>query len=85
LTKSAAIDYATSGVRINAVAPGAVKTDIYQYAIDAGVYTEKEIAKMMPMGQLGAPIDIATGISFLLNNNFATGTILSIDGGYNAI
>ncbi|KAM0321793.1 hypothetical protein ACHAQA_009889 [Verticillium albo-atrum] len=84
LTKSAAVDYATEGVRINAIAPGAIKTDILQYAIDSGSYSEESISAMFPMKRLGAPIDIAKGISFLLNNEFATGTILSVDGGYNA-
>ncbi|KAH6648693.1 short chain dehydrogenase [Truncatella angustata] len=84
LTKSAAIDYGTSGVRVNAVAPGAIKTDILQYAIDAGAYSEESIAAMFPMKRMGAPIDIAKGISFLLNNDYATGTILSIDGGFDA-
>jgi NAD(P)-dependent dehydrogenase (short-subunit alcohol dehydrogenase family) len=84
LTKSAAIDYATEGVKINAIAPGAIKTDILQYAIDAGSYSEESIAAMFPMKRMGAPIDIAKGISFLLNNDYATGTILSVDGGLNA-
>ncbi|KAH6658766.1 short chain dehydrogenase [Plectosphaerella plurivora] len=84
LTKSAAIDYGTSGVTINAIAPGAIKTDILQYAIDAGTYSEETIAEMFPMKRMGAPIDIAKGISFLLNNTYATGTILSVDGGFNA-
>ncbi|KPM45129.1 hypothetical protein AK830_g1371 [Neonectria ditissima] len=84
LTKSAAVDYATDGIKINAIAPGAIRTDILQYAIDAGSYSEESIAAMFPMKRMGAPIDIAQGISFLLNNDYATGTILSVDGGLNA-
>ncbi|KAK3702297.1 hypothetical protein LTR37_015008 [Vermiconidia calcicola] len=84
LTKSAAIDYGTSGIRVNAIAPGAIKTDILQYAIDAGTYTEESIAEQFPMKRMGAPIDIAKGISFLLDNEYATGTILSVDGGLDA-
>ncbi|KAH7232250.1 short chain dehydrogenase [Fusarium redolens] len=81
LTKSVAIDYATEGVRINAIAPGAIKTDLIQNAIDSGSYSEESLAAMFPMKRMGEPIDIAKGISFLLNNDYATGTILNVDGG----
>ena len=86
LTKGAAIDYAQSGIRINAVAPGAIKTDILQNAIDAGTYDVSGIEKIHPMNRLGRFEDIANGIFFLASaeNEFLTGTILNIDGGYNA-
>ena len=86
LTKGAAIDYAQQGIRINAVAPGAIKTDILQNAIDAGTYDVSGIEAIHPMNRLGRPEDIANGIFFLASdeNPFITGTILSIDGGYNA-
>lgn len=84
MTKSAAVDYGTKGIRINAIAPGAIKTSILQQAIDAGAYSEESIAAMFPMKRMGAPIDIAKGISFLLANDYATGTILSVDGGFNS-
>lgn len=84
LTKGAAVDYATDGVTINAVAPGAIKTDILQYAIDDGSYSEESIAAMFPMKRLGVPSDVARAISFLLNSPFATGTILSVDSGFSA-
>ena len=86
LTKGAAIDYAQQGIRINAVAPGAIKTDILQNAIDAGTYDVSGIEAIHPMNRLGRPEDIANGIFFLASdeNKFITGAILSIDGGYNA-
>lgn len=84
MTKSAAIDYGTKSIRVNAIAPGAIKTKILQQAIDAGAYTEDSIAAIFPMKRMGAPIDIAKGISFLLSNDYATGTILSVDGGFDA-
>ena len=86
LTKGGAIDYAQSGIRINAVAPGAIKTDILQNAIDAGTYDVSGIEKIHPMNRLGRVEDIANGIFFLASpeNEFLTGTILNIDGGYNA-
>lgn len=86
LTKGAAIDYAQQGIRINAVAPGAIKADILQNAIDAGTYDVSGIEAIHPMNRLGRPEDIANGIFFLASdeNKFITGAILSIDGGYNA-
>ena len=85
LTKAAAIDYAQQGIRINAVAPGAIKTDILKHAIEAGAYDEKGIAAIHPMNRMGEVQDIALAIYYLASpdNKFLTGTILNVDGGYN--
>ena len=68
------------------LAPGAIKTDILQNAIAAGTYDVSGIEAIHPMNRLGRPEDIANGIFFLASeeNSFITGSILSIDGGYNA-
>lgn len=86
LTKSAAVEYATSGIRINAVAPGGIKTEILQSAIEAGTYSEESIAAMHPMNQMGKVEDIAHAITFLASGecSFMTGSVLSVDGGFNA-
>jgi NAD(P)-dependent dehydrogenase (short-subunit alcohol dehydrogenase family) len=86
LTKGAALDYATKGIRVNAVAPGAIKTEILKNAIDSGSYDVSSIEALHPMQRIGEVDDIAKGIYFLASdeNSFMTGTILSIDGGYNA-
>lgn len=86
LTKGAALDYATQGIRINAIAPGAIKTDILANAINAGSYDISAIQALHPMQRLGEVEDIANGIYFLASeeNKFMTGTILNIDGGYSA-
>ena len=86
LTKGAAIDYAQQGIRINAVAPGAIKTDILKNSIAAGTYDISSIEAIHPMNRLGEVEDIANGIFFLAaeENKFITGTILTVDGGYNA-
>lgn len=84
LTKSAAIDYAKQGIRVNAVAPGAIKTDILQAAIDSGVYPEDAIAGIHPMNKMGDTGSIANAIVFLASPDvpFMTGTILNVDGGF---
>ena len=84
LTKSASLDYATQGIRVNAVAPGAIKTDILQNAINAGVYPEDKIAGIHSMNNMGDTSSIANAIVFLASPDvpFMTGTILNVDGGF---
>ena len=86
LTRSAALDYATENIRINAVAPGAIKTDIIEKQIAMGTYDEKMIVDMEPVGRMGKAQEIANGIAWLCSDeaSFVTGEILSIDGGFNA-
>lgn len=83
LTKSAALDHAAQGIRINAVAPGAIRTDIIadQIKID-----EPGLAAAHPIGRIGEPEEIANGIAWLLSEeaSFVVGHILNIDGGFQA-
>lgn len=83
LTKATAIDYATKGIRINAVAPGAIKTEIFQKAIAAGKVSEESLANLAPMKKMGEPKDVAEAVYFLASaeNTFLTGSILCVDGG----
>ena len=86
LTKSGALDYATQNIRINAVAPGAIKTDIIAGSIAQGQYDEATISAMHPTARMGNPEEIAHGIAWLLSDeaSFVTGHILNIDGGFQA-
>lgn len=86
LTKSGALDYATQNIRINAVAPGAIKTDIIAGSIAQGQYDEATISAMHPMARMGNPEEIAHGIAWLLSDeaSFVTGHVLNIDGGFQA-
>jgi NAD(P)-dependent dehydrogenase (short-subunit alcohol dehydrogenase family) len=88
LTKSAALDHAAQGVRINGVAPGAVKTDIIAAQLGGNDpnYNEQTISAMHPMNRLGRPDEIANGIVWLLSDeaSFVTGHIIAIDGGFTA-
>jgi NAD(P)-dependent dehydrogenase (short-subunit alcohol dehydrogenase family) len=86
LTKSGALDYATQKIRVNAVAPGAIKTDIILGSIAQGQYDEPTISAMHPMARMGNPEEIANGIAWLLSDeaSFVTGHVLNIDGGFQA-
>ncbi len=85
LTKNAAIEFATAGVRVNSVAPGFIETPLFRetYSSDA----IEAITVKHPMGRLGRPEEVADLITFLASESasFITGSCHSIDGGYTAI
>lgn len=86
LTKTAGLEYSSQGVRVNAVAPGAIKTDLIARSISLGQYDEDAIIAMHPIGRMGLPREIAEGIVWLLSDkaSFVAGAILNIDGGFQA-
>jgi NAD(P)-dependent dehydrogenase (short-subunit alcohol dehydrogenase family) len=75
VTRSLAIEYASRGVRVNAVAPGIIRTPVH----DAASYDG--LAGLHPLGRLGEVDDIIEGILYLERAAFVTGEILHIDGG----
>lgn len=85
LTKTAAVEYAAVGVRINAVCPGAVRTPILEHLAQAGI-DETALAGMAPMGRIGNPDEIAKAVAWLLSaeSSFVTGAAMPIDGGWTA-
>ena len=80
LTKVAALDYATAGVRVNAVAPGPILTDRLAELPEA---VRARVVDTVPMRRLGAPDDVAQLIAWLASDEacFITGAIFSVDGG----
>ncbi len=83
LTRATAVELGPTGIRVNAVAPGAVDTDILAEAKASGAY---DIADMLPIGRLGYPSEIANTIAFIASDGALsmTGAIVSVDGGFNA-
>lgn len=84
-TKTAALEYAKQGIRVNAVAPGAIETDmINRFASDDA--TRQMILSMHPMGRMGHPDEIASAVLWLASDGagFVTGTTLFVDGGFTA-
>jgi NAD(P)-dependent dehydrogenase (short-subunit alcohol dehydrogenase family) len=75
VTRSLAIEYASRGVRVNAVAPGVIKTPLHDLASYEG------LAGLHPLGRLGEIDDVVGGILYLEQATFVTGEILHIDGG----
>jgi len=77
-TKSLAIEYAKKGIRVNAVAPGIIKSPMHTPE------THAALGALHPMGHMGEMSDIANAILFLDSAPFITGEILHVDGGQSA-
>ncbi|GAA3044228.1 SDR family NAD(P)-dependent oxidoreductase [Streptomyces glomeratus] len=77
-TKSLAIEYATRGIRVNAVAPGTIKTPMHPEE------THEALAALHPVRRMGEPSDIVEAVVYLENAPFVTGEILHVDGGMSA-
>jgi NAD(P)-dependent dehydrogenase (short-subunit alcohol dehydrogenase family) len=85
MTKSAALEAASSGVRINAVAPGPTETGMLN-RFTGTAERKAALLKTVPLGRVDAPVDIARAAVFLASEkaSFITGQILTVDGGKTA-
>ena len=83
LTKSLAIAYAPDGIRVNAVAPGWIATQLTQ-ALQEDHKRSEAILSRTPLGRWGEPADVAGPVLFLASDaaRFVTGVVLPVDGGY---
>jgi len=84
LTKAAALDYATDNIRINAVAPGVIYTEM----LEAGIKTQPGLEASMivkhPIGRFGQLAEVSNAVLWLCSDeaSFITGTTMTVDGGY---
>jgi len=83
LTKTAAVEYAKSGIRVNAVCPGFIRTPMVERLLDKGVYAETDAIDWQPMGRMGRPEEIAEAVAWLCSDaaSFVTGLPMPVDGG----
>lgn len=87
LTKSVALQYAKSGIRVNAVCPGWVRTQPVENIIQRDPAAEAAMLAHQPMGRFGRAEEIAEAVVWLCSDaaSFVTGTALDVDGGYLAM
>ncbi len=87
MTRVLAIEWADRGVRVNAIAPGVIRTAMVQRAIAEGHVTEELYTQRTPLRTLGSPAEIARAALYLADGgeeSFVTGTTIVVDGGWTA-
>ena len=84
LTRSAALEYATRGVRVNAVCPGTIDTPMVSSMLDKGMLSMDDLLRDLPMKRLGRGEEIADAVLWLCSSgsSFVTGQALAVDGGF---
>lgn len=87
LTKTAALEYAKQGIRVNAVSPGGIVTPmVHRFTGGSGTDFFNQLSSMHPIGRLGRPEEIAEAVLWLCSDkaSFVTGQSLTADGGWTA-
>jgi NAD(P)-dependent dehydrogenase (short-subunit alcohol dehydrogenase family) len=84
LTKTAALEYAQSGIRVNAVCPGLIRTPMVERYSGGDVEIEAQFAAVEPVGRMGSPEEVAEAVVWLCSEAalFVTGHAMAVDGAY---
>lgn len=87
LTKSAALEYASAGIRIDAVCPGTICTPMVDEMIRSGNLVEEEALRFAPVGRFGQPEEVAAAVLWLCSPaaSYITGQAIAVDGGYTSM
>jgi len=83
-TRAAALEVAPQGIRINAVAPGPIETEMFERFANPEIRTQ--IEQTVPMGRMGRAEEVATAVLWLVDpkNSYTTGQVIAVDGGMTA-
>lgn len=86
LTKTAALEYAKAGIRVNAVCPGVIRTAMIDRITGKDKEVEKKYTDMEPVGRMGSPEEVAEAVVWLCSEaaSFVTGIAMPVDGGFSA-
>jgi NAD(P)-dependent dehydrogenase (short-subunit alcohol dehydrogenase family) len=86
LTKVLSSEWAAHGIRVNAIAPGYIRTELIQDIIDRGILDTEAIEKRTPLGRIGEVRDVVGMAVYLAGEeaSFMTGSIIHVDGGWTA-
>ena len=79
-TKALAKELGPSNIRVNAIAPGIIDTEMNDYLTENEI---KDLKEEIPLERIGKTVDIAKCVEWLINDNYTTGQIISINGGWN--
>jgi NAD(P)-dependent dehydrogenase (short-subunit alcohol dehydrogenase family) len=84
ITKTAALEYATSGIRVNAVCPGVIQTQMIERFTGGDPAAEAAMVAIEPIGRLGEPAEIGAVVAWLCSDaaSFVTGVAMPVDGGF---
>jgi NAD(P)-dependent dehydrogenase (short-subunit alcohol dehydrogenase family) len=85
ITRTAALEYAKEGIRVNCVCPGYIRTPMVEYVLQhAGAQMEAQMVAREPIGRLGTPEEIAETVVWLCSDaaSFVTGHTMTVDGGF---
>jgi NAD(P)-dependent dehydrogenase (short-subunit alcohol dehydrogenase family) len=84
MTRALAVEWGPLGIRVNAIAPGYIETDLTRDLLERGVISRELIEGRTPLRRFGQPDDVVGATLFLLSplSAFVTGVTLSIDGGW---
>ena len=87
MTKSAAIEYAPRGIRINAVCPGVIETPMVEMMVKTGDFSREAGAALAPIGRLGSAEEVADVVYWLCSplSTFVIGQSIAVDGGYTIV
>lgn len=84
LTRTLAVEWAVVGIRVNAIAPGFILTPLAEEAYRTGLADRSERERLVPLGRMGRPEEVAQAIRWLAtpDSSYVTGQVLAVDGGY---
>ncbi|MBD1834945.1 SDR family oxidoreductase [Cyanobacteria bacterium FACHB-472] len=84
LTKAVALEYALQGIRVNAVSPGLIQTEMLDRAVQTNTELMEYFKTTLPMGRIGTPQEVVNAVVWLCSDaaSFVTGQSLTVDGGY---
>jgi len=84
LTKTAALEYAKVGIRVNAVCPGAIRTPMFERGVRDNPGIEEQTVAMEPIGRMAAPEEVGEAVVWLCSDaaSFVTGLPMAVDGGW---
>lgn len=87
LTKSAALEYAPRGIRINAVCPGTIRTPMVEDMLASGDLSKEEVKRLAPINRLGEAAEIAEAVLWLCSpmSTYVIGQSIAVDGGYTVL